>query len=586
MRKPGKADMDGSSIPLNGASPGNGAGRYTSLALFSPDLNTVATSEGVLCYVSPACYELFGWKPDELEGRPEDDFVHPDDLASLRGCRAALEEAEVATVSYRFLCRDGSTRWTETTSRRVQDNGEPLVVSAIRDVTNRQMHIARLEHQAFSDPLTGVANRTVLLDRLRHGLRRLGRESGLLAVLYLDLDRFTIVNESLGHHVGDSVLLQMAERLVQHLRPADTLGRLGGDEFVVVAEGLLDEQAAVGMAKRIAAAGRQPFQVGDEDLVCTMSVGVACTKDSERSADDLLGEADLALHRAKERGRDRVEAFDEQLRTRAVGRLVTERMLRRALDEQRLVVEYQPIIDLHTRRPVGAEALMRIDDPERGLLLPDSFIDVAEETGLLIEMDEEVLFDAMKQVSGWHSRLPGSAFTEVAINVTARHLADSGFHHAVIDQLDAHGVPHGDLQVEVTERVLLEASNSSMTGLRALRDAGVQIGLDDFGTGYSSLAYLHQFPLDFVKIDRSFIRGLDWVNSAGRSGRAIVAAIIDLSHALELTVVAEGVETDQQLRILETLDCDRAQGFLFSASTAPRALDKLVMAGLSPAGPR
>ncbi len=571
--------MDGSSIAPD-VPEGTGEGGYPSLALFSPDLNTVATKEGVLRYVSPACYDLFGWKPDELEGRTEDEFIHPDDLAALRDCREALESAEVATVSYRFICQDGSSRWTEATSRRVDENGELLVVSAIRDVTNRQMHIARLEHQAFSDPLTGVANRTVLLDRLRHGLRRLGRSSGVLAVLYLDLDRFKVVNDSLGLRVGDSVLLQMAERLVQHLRPADTLGRLGGDEFVIVADALVDEQSAIGMAKRIAAAGRQPFHVGGEDLVCTMSIGVACTKDSERSADDLLGEADLALHRAKERGRDRVEAFDEQLRTKAVGRLVTERMLRRALEEQRLVVEYQPIVDLRSRRLVGAEALMRIMDPDRGLLLPDSFIGVAEETGLLIEMDEEVLNDAVRQASRWHSRMPGSDFTEVAINVTARHLADSGFHRGVIDQLDAHEVPHGNLQVEVTERVLLEASNSSMTGLWALREAGVKIGLDDFGTGYSSLAYLHQFPLDFVKIDKSFIHGLNWVNGAGRSGRAIVAAIIDLSHALELTVVAEGVETEEQLRILEALDCDRGQGFLFSPSAPPALLDGLVTAGL------
>ena len=293
-----------------------------------------------------------------------------------------------------------------------------------------------------------------------------------------------------------------------------------------------------------------------------------------------MREADLALYRAKDRGRDRAEIFDEELQTKAISRLVTERMLRRALDEGGLVVEYQPIIDLCTGSAVGSEALVRMRDPNTlGLLQPDSFLDVAEESGLLIAMDERVLSDAIRQVSGWRTRLADTHFTEVAINVTARHLADVGFQRSVVEQLATHGVAPESLQLEVTERVLMEASNSAITGLRGLRDAGVQVGLDDFGTGYSSLAYLRQFPLDFVKIDKSFIDGVE----SDSGNLAIVAAIISLSHALELTVVAEGVETERQLRILEDLDCDRAQGFLFAKSTDPAAIDRLVRAGPSPA---
>jgi EAL domain-containing protein (putative c-di-GMP-specific phosphodiesterase class I) len=305
-----------------------------------------------------------------------------------------------------------------------------------------------------------------------------------------------------------------------------------------------------------------------------VSVGISCTRDSQRSAGDLLGEADLALYRAKDQGRDRAELFGEELRTKAVGRLATERMLRRALADRTLVVEYQPIVDLRSERVVAAEALIRIKDPDNGLLTPQSFLEVAEETGLLIKMDEQVLADAVQQISAWHSRLPESEFVEVAINVTARHLADTGFQRSIIGHLDYHGVPHGNLQVEVTERVLLEASNSAMTGLRALREAGVQVGLDDFGTGYSSLSYLRQFPLDFVKIDRSFICDLERATDQ----RAIVAAIIDLSHALNLTVIAEGIETEVQLGILEALECDRGQGFLFARSVPPDALDEVVTA--------
>jgi diguanylate cyclase (GGDEF)-like protein len=392
--------------------------------------------------------------------------------------------------------------------------------------------------------------------------------------LYVDLDRFKVINDSLGHRTGDAVLMAMAERLTHHVRPADTLARLGGDEFVIVAEDIANEGAAIELANRITEAGHEAFQLGDEEFICTLSVGIACTADSQRNPQELLQEADLALYRAKDLGRDRAEVFDEELRTKAIGRLVTERMLRRAMQEQRIVVEYQPIIDLHTGNGVGAEALVRIDDSERGLLQPDSFLEVAEETGLLIAIDELVLADAVHQSAAWRARLAATAAVEVAINVTARHLADATFAKSVIDLLDANGVARHDLQIEVTERVLMEASNSAMSGLRALRDIGVQVGLDDFGTGYSSLAYLRQFPLDFVKIDRSFIGDLDQVGNE----KAIVAAIVTLSHALGLTVVAEGVETRDQLRILESLGCDRGQGYLFGRPGAPSAVDQLINA--------
>jgi diguanylate cyclase (GGDEF)-like protein/PAS domain S-box-containing protein len=570
--------MEGSTTVVRGAgvSPDDSVG-YRAFVDDSADLITVS-QHGVYISVSPACRRLFGWEPRDLEGRAEDDFVHDDDLASMHAARASLSDADLVTTSYRFLCRNGGYRWVESSSRCGGVDGSGLVVSAVRDISERQAHTATLERQALTDPLTGVANRTVLMDRLQQGLRRLGRSGGVLSVLYLDLDRFKVVNDSLGHLVGDMVLLQMAERLTHHLRPADTLARLGGDEFVIVAEGLADERQAIELASRVIEAAREPFKVGDEDFVCTVSVGVACSADSERGADDLLGEADLALYRAKERGRDRAEAFDEELRTAAMGRLVTERMLRRALEGGNLVVEYQPIIDLRTGGLVGAEALVRIIDSERGLLLPESFLDVAEETGLLIGMDEQVMADAVKQLSGWRSRLAGSDFGEVSINITARHLADAGFPEAVIEGLDACGVAHRDLQIEVTERVLMEASHSAMTGLRILRDAGVRVGLDDFGTGYSSLAYLRQFPLDFVKIDRSFIEDIE----RGHGERAIVSAIIDLSHALNLMVVAEGVESEAQLAILKEFECDRAQGFLFGASAGPEAIDDLVLAGVKP----
>jgi diguanylate cyclase (GGDEF)-like protein/PAS domain S-box-containing protein len=553
---------------------GKAKGRnYPYLVATAGDLTTVVDLSGHFLYCSAASQGAFGWVPDELVGEREDDFAHPDDAPTLLS-RRSERTSELVNTSYRFRCRDGSYRWVEGTSRRVTTGGADVVVSTVRDITERQQRTALLELRATTDPLTGVANRTVLMDRLHQGLRRLGRSPGrLLVVLYLDLDRFKVINDSLGHRIGDDVLLKMAERLTGHLRPADTLARLGGDEFVVVAEGVTDEAAAIALATRMIEDGRMPFRVDGDEFSCTMSIGVACTADDQHNAEALLSEADLALYRAKDRGRDQVAVFDEELRTTAVSRLATERMVRRALDEGRIAVEYQPIVDIKAGYPVGAEALVRIRDLDQRPMLPGSFLEVAEETGLLIKVDEVVLADAVKQAAAWRARL-GSKFAGVAINVTARHLADSEFRQAIFDQLETNGVPPGDLQIELTEQVLMEASNSAMTGLRALRDLGVGVGLDDFGIRYSSLAYLSQFPLDFVKIDKSFVDDV----VIDRKVRAIVAAIIILSHALELTVVAEGVELPDQGQVLIDLGCDRAQGFLYARSGPPEDVDRIVRA--------
>lgn len=549
---------------------------YPNLVATSGDVTTVADLAGRYLYCSAATEDVFGWEPNKLVGRYEDDLVHPDDAASLQHGRAEHASSRPVTTSYRFRCRNGSYRWVEATSRRVTAGSSEVVVTTVRDITERQRLTAALELRATTDPLTGVANRAVFMDRLQQALRRLSRGSkGVLVVMYLDLDRFKVVNDSLGHHAGDDVLLKTAERLTRHLRPADTLARLGGDEFALVAEGVVDEASAVILANRIIEDGRRPFRVGGEEISCTVSIGVTCTTDSKRNAHELLAEADCALYRAKRQGRDRVAVFDEGLRSTAIDRLVTERMVRRALNDGRIVVEYQPIVDTRSAAPVGAEALVRVRDPEQGLRLPGSFLRVAEETGLLMTIDEVVLADAVKQASFWRARL-GATFDGVAVNVTARHVADSQFRQALLDQLAAHDVPAHQLQVELTEQVLMDASNSAMTGLRALRALGIRVGLDDFGSGFSSLACLRQFPLDFVKIDKSLIDDI----AIDPSVRAIVAAIIGLSHALDLSAIAEGVERASQRHVLIDLGCDRAQGFLFGASSTPGKLDKLALAEL------
>jgi diguanylate cyclase (GGDEF)-like protein/PAS domain S-box-containing protein len=540
----------------------------------SPDLSTVMTPDGNYVWVASSSKGLFGWNPNDMRGKSQEDLAHPDDALLLHDSRlAAMSGKGPMIVPYRFVCGDGRYRWVEAMCVRIESEESPLIVCTLRDIEHRKASEFILQQQAFTDPLTGIANRTVFLDRLGHALKRLERRKGIVSVLFLDLDRFKVINDSMGHRAGDKMLLALAERLHRIVRPADTLARLGGDEFAIIVEDISSPDVAVNLGNRIIKEGREPFKVGEEEFVCTISVGVAETSDPRHSAEDLLKEADLALYRAKDRGRDRAEMFDEDLKVRAAGRLGTERMLRRAIAEDRLLLEFQPVIDLRTGRTVAVESLIRVWDPEKGPLPAETFIDVAEESGLLPTMDTWVLSKALEQASSWRETFSGTDFDDVAINVTARHLADADFAQAVIDALNEHGLPADSLQIEITERVLVEASNSAMSGLRLLRTAGVKVGLDDFGTGYSSLSALRHLPLDFVKIDRSFIHQLD----KGAAEEAIVASIISLCHALQMAVVAEGIESPEELEILTSLGCDRGQGFLFAPSGDPASIELLVL---------
>jgi len=539
------------------------------------EVTTVCSADGTYLYLSASVGPILGWSQADLVGRSADDFVHPEDLPVARMGRLAALRSQVGVVTAsRFLCQDGGYLWTESATRQARDPrrpGQVVLITSVRDIADRKLVEARLERLAMTDPLTGIANRTVLMDRLTQALKRMQRHKSVLAVLFLDLDRFKVINDSLGHKLGDQLLMKVAERAVGTLRSSDTLARVGGDEFVVLAEGLADVAEAIHLAQRICASIQEPFDLDGEAIVCTVSAGIATTIDSRHSPEGLLQEADLALYRAKDRGRNRAEVFDEELRTTAIGRLGIEQMLRQAIDENRLRVHYQPVIDLTTGHVVSAEALVRIHGADR-LIMPDEFINVAEETGLLVAIDEWVLGRAVEQAAEWQRDLPSTDFRGIAINITGRHLSDSHFAQVLADSLTDNALPTGALSIEVTERVLMEASNSAMNGLRTIRALGIGIGLDDFGTGYSSLAYLRQFPLDFVKIDQSFVRELGEL----KPEVAIVTAIIQLAHALQLSVVAEGIETDEQLRILRDLGCDRGQGFLFGHAAEPASINALV----------
>ncbi len=433
---------------------------------------------------------------------------------------------------------------------------------------------ARMRHDALHDALTGLPNRTLLLDRLRHALDRAHRDGSRVAVLFLDLDNLKVINDSLGHGAGDELLRAIGPRLHNELRASDTVARFGGDEFAVVCEDVVDDEHAMGIARRLVAAFEDPFIVGGEARFGSVSVGVVVTDPvAPRSADGLLSDADAAMYRAKERGRGRVEVFDAGLRDRITARLQVEADLRRALEgEGRLWVAYQPYYRLPGRRVAGVEALVRWEHPVLGNVPPGDFIPVAEESGLVIPLGARVLRAACEQVARWQ-RDTGHDGLRLTVNVSARQMGTPDFVDTVQEILLDTGLHPDSLGLEITEGLLLEETPATALTIELLQALGVRLLLDDFGTGYSSLRYLQRYPLDGLKVDRAFVMGL---GEAGDGDGAIVEAIVGMARALGMGVIPEGVETEGQLARLSAIGCDHAQGFLLSRPLPAEAIEDLL----------
>jgi diguanylate cyclase (GGDEF)-like protein len=428
-----------------------------------------------------------------------------------------------------------------------------------------------LLHQAFHDTLTGLPNRALLADRLGQTLARRERRCAEAAVLFLDIDRLKWVNDSLGHAAGDQLLVDVARRLDSVLRPGDTVARFGGDEFVVLCEDLGSTGEALNVAERLRDALASPFHVRGREIALTASIGIALTSTSSHDTPDaLLRDADAAMYRAKERGRDRVELFDDHMRSRALARLETESTLRRAIEQNELRVHYQPVIDLPTGRATGLEALVRWEHPERGLVAPSEFIPVAEETGLIVGLGAFVLTEACTQVARWNNRRPDEPPLTVSVNLSAHQLRARGLRELVTEALQHSRLEPRLLCLEITETALVEDADSNRAALDSLKDLGVILAVDDFGTGYSSLLYLRRFPVDMLKIDRSFVLGLE----TNAEDTAIVSGVIGLAQALGLQAVAEGVETPEQAACLRRLGCPLAQGYHWSKPLTPRQTER------------
>ena len=546
--------------------------------------------EGNATFVNPAAARMTGWEAEELVGRPQHEVLHhtkrdgspyPRDECPIQ---AALEDGTTHSRNDEvFWRKDGTNFPVEYMSSPILQDGEVVgAVVTFKDITERKALEAQLHHQAFYDPLTGLPNRALFMDRLEHASIRANRRESSVAVLFADLDNFKVTNDSLGHKIGDELLKAVAERLKTCLRPEDTAARLGGDEFTILVEDVASVDEGVQIAERIADVLQPPFTLEGQEVFITTSIGIALNISTQERAEDLLRHADLAMYRAKHRGKARYEVFEPNMSIEALRRLRLENELRRALERGEFKVYYQPIVTIEDGRIVAAEALVRWEHPQRGLLLPEEFLSVAEDTGLIEQIGEGVLREACHQMRAWQQLYPALPPLTVSVNLSPRQL----FRPELVAEILAEtGIEPGSLQLEITEGVLMNNGVPSASNtLRSLKDLNIRLAVDDFGMGYSSLSYLKRFPVDFLKIDRSFIAGLGQDIDGASKDRQIVSAMIDLTHALGLEAVAEGVETAKQLAQLRDMECDLAQGNFFSEPRPSEALSVLLEGGLADRG--
>jgi diguanylate cyclase (GGDEF)-like protein/PAS domain S-box-containing protein len=531
--------------------------------------------------VNLALCEMLGYSERDLLDRTVTDIVHPDDIAMTRKAFADMSGGKDVTfhAEKRYLHADGHVLWALVAVSVLNGpNGQQYAVAQILDITERRAAEEQLVHQATHDPLTGLPNRVLLMDRLQVELSR-GRldPTACVAVVFVDLDGFKAINDGLGHDVADQVLVEVALRLRDNVRPLDTVARLGGDEFVIMCKDVVpgESGSVIEIGERLVRAFGRPIVVDGTEVTVTASIGIAYGAGPRNTAEDLIRDADTAMYRAKARGKNRYEVFDETLRGRAADRVSVERALRTGLRDGRFRLFFQPVVDVRTAAPVAVEALVRLDDPERGLVAPDTFISAAEDSGLIVPIGAWALADACRQLADWRATGTAPDDLHVAVNLSVRQASRPDLVDTVVLALVEAGLPPQALALEVTETVLIEADATTVRQLAQLRDMGIHIGIDDFGTGYSSLTYLKQLPVSFLKIDRSFVSGV--VDDP--SDRKIVIAVIRLAQALGLVTIAEGVEDYAQLAMLRDFGCDQAQGYLFGRPQPESPVPSLSFAG-------
>jgi diguanylate cyclase (GGDEF)-like protein/PAS domain S-box-containing protein len=530
-------------------------------------------------YLSPRWKMMLGFGIYEVGERPEDWFgkVHPDDIDELRSAlRAHFEgDDEHFEHEHRMLTRGGEVRWmlTRGVAVRNEDGTVIRMAGSLTDVTARKLAEQQLVYDAFHDGLTGLANRALFIDRLSVVLAARRRQPQFrFAVLFLDLDRFKNINDSLGHTTGDRLLQDIARRIEKTLRPGDTVARLGGDEFAILLSQVEDLGVAVHVAERIQEIISTSVVIGGHEVYVTASIGIALSSDETRGPEDILRDADIAMYRAKAAGRARYEVFDSEMHRHAVRLLALETELRRAIEREDFVMHYQPIVALDTGRIVGFEGLVRWNHPERGLVAPGHFIGLAEETGLIVPLCWYTLRECCRQASRWQLMFPEDPPLFISVNVSGKLFMQPDAVERLVAILEDSRLPPGSLRLEVTENVVVDHGDEVMAKLTRLRSLGVELSIDDFGTGYSSLSYLQRFQYDSLKIDRSFVSTMGLT----RDSRNIVKTILNLADDLGIGVVAEGVETEEQAIRLRQMECPLGQGFWFARPLNHDAATELI----------
>lgn len=535
--------------------------RYRMLVENQADLVIKVAMDGRLLFVSPSFCKLFGKEEHELLGLPLLPIILPVEQRS--SADSDLEQLVSSDASYYreyFSPTAAGNRWIGWTLRCISaDNGLPeAIVGMGRDITDRKKAEQTIEQLAYHDPITDLPNRTLLYDRLQLAINRAERDNQGVAVLFLDLDRFKSVNDSLGHAVGDQLLKLVSDRLLSCIRSSDTVARLGGDEFVVLISAIENDHSIGTVVLKILEQLAEPYQIEGHEIYITSSIGISLYPRDAHDAKELLKNADMAMYQAKEAGRNTCHFFSPELNMRATERLLLENTMRRALEQQEFFLVYQPQMELQSGHVIGLEALIRWRHPDLGVVPPDHFIPIAEETGLIVPMGEWVLATACKQAVAWQEE--GHPPLRIAVNVSARQFRQKNLGLRIEKILDETGLNPNLLELELTESAVMENPDEAILTLRQLKKMGITLSIDDFGTGYSSLSHLKHFPIDRLKIDRSFVQHV----TRDHNDATIAEAIIALAHSMKLTVVAEGIEHGEQLEFMSKRYCDSMQGYYLS----------------------